>query len=230
VYLWLYSAGEFSFIDESESDVMNIELPQICLSSAGSLSQVIAKRRSHREYANTPISLHELSLLLWAAQGCTSTDKHRASPSAGGQYPMDIYVVAANVEGLAVASYHYDAAQHRLCLVNEGDIRAVLSDAAIGEQSWVNEAAVIMILVANFTAMRKHFHDQSPIGVRGERYIYIETGAISQNIHLQATDLGLGMVLVGGYEDLKVQQRLNLVDGLAPTALLCLGRKKRTNK
>ena len=71
--------------------------------------------------------------------------------------------------------------------------------------------------------MNAHFGQQPPEGQRGTRYSYIETGAAAQNVHLQATALGLGMVLVAGFDDHAVSRALSLPAHLSPTALLCLG-------
>jgi len=202
---------------------MTIILPAVSIANSRPLRQVIENRRSIREFSDTAISLDDLSLLLWSAQGNTGSNNQRSAPSAGGHYPMDIYVVAANVESLPSATYKYNSLDHQLGIAIEQDIKLELSDMAIGEQNWVNEAAIIIILAANFTTMRKHFYDQSPVGKRGDQYIYMESGAISQNIHLLATDLDLGGVLVGGFEDDKVARILNLSEGVCPTALMCIG-------
>lgn len=75
-----------------------------------SVEEAIAKRRSVREYATDPITLADLSQLLWAAQGLTDARKRRrASPSAGALYPLEFYVVVRErgIAGLPAGIYHY---------------------------------------------------------------------------------------------------------------------------
>ena len=204
---------------------MTIILPSISLTNSRPLRQVIENRRSIREFSETAINLEELSLLLWSAQGSTGSNKQRSAPSAGGQYPIDIYVAVSNVASLTSATYKYNSLDHQLDLVIAQEIKPDLNDAAIGEQKWLNDAAVIIILAANFFSMREHFYDQPPMGERANQYIYMESGAITQNIHLQATDLDLAGVLVGGFDDDKVARLLELSEGIRPSALMCIGAK-----
>lgn len=204
---------------------MMISLPQLTNSNSRSLTDVINERRSCREFSEVPVTMEELSHLLWSAQGTTGVNNQRSAPSAGAQYPMELYLAAGNIEKLPVATYRYDSQNLNLHLVNEGDIRHTLFEASIDQQPWVAKAAVVFIFAGNFLAMRDHFHKQPPIGMRGDRYKYIETGAAAQNMHLQSTNLGLGMVLVGGFDDKKVQQALNLPEGLDPAALVCIGAR-----
>jgi nitroreductase len=57
----------------------------------------------------------------------------------------------------------------------------------------------------------------------GERYNYIEVGAIAQNMQLQGVALNIGMVLVGGFNNEGVKTILKLPPELEPSALLCFG-------
>ena len=68
------------------------------------------------------------------------------------------------------------------------------------------------------------FAAQPPQGERGVRYAYIETGALTENVYLQATALELGVVLVGGFEDDKVKLALHIPSKFEVTTLLCVGK------
>jgi nitroreductase len=104
-----------------------------------------------------------------------------------------------------------------------GHFSGLLENAAIGEQPWIGSAAAIVILAGNIQSMNQHFSEQPPVNMRGERYNYIEVGAVAQNMHLQGTALNLGMVLVGGFSDEAVKAILNQNSKLEPCALLCIG-------
>jgi nitroreductase len=72
---------------------MKIELPQPRRDSDTSIEKALSNRRSTREYSDEPLTLKEVSQLLWAAQGITDPRGLRTAPSAGVLYPLEIYVV-----------------------------------------------------------------------------------------------------------------------------------------
>ncbi|CAD5245256.1 SagB/ThcOx family dehydrogenase [Thermococcus camini] len=171
-----------------------VVLPEPRLTGEMSVEEAIAKRRSIRSYRNEPLTLEQLSQLLWAAQGITDRRKYRSAPSAGATYPFEVYVVVGNVEGLEPGIYRYDPFNHTLVLVRKGDWRRALQKAAL-DQSWVGRAAVDIVLVAYYSRTTSYY------GERGVRYVHMEAGHIGQNIYLQATALNLGTVAVGAFYD-----------------------------
>ncbi|MCH7732003.1 MAG: SagB/ThcOx family dehydrogenase [Candidatus Marinimicrobia bacterium] len=178
------------------------------------VEEAIEKRRSVRNYSTRPISLLELSQLLFAAQGVTGRmygEPLRSTPSAGALYPIEIYVVVNNVQGLSQGIYHYAIRNHELELIKSGDFSAKITDAGL-EQEMLGEADVTFILSAIFDRIRHKY------GERGFRYVYMEAGHISQNIYLQAVSLGLGSVSVGAFIDEKVNQLIS-IDGYKEAAI-----------
>jgi hypothetical protein len=101
-----------------------VELPEPMYSSNASIEATLLKRRSIRNYKNEPLSLSDVSQILWAAQGITNKRGFRTAPSAGALYPLEVYIVAGNVNGLANGIYRYKPEGHKLILVREGDKRA----------------------------------------------------------------------------------------------------------
>ncbi len=175
-----------------------IRLPEPKLQGSMSVEEAIAKRRSIRSYRGEPLTLEQLSQLLWAAQGVTH-EKKRSAPSAGATYPFEIYVVVGNVKGLKSGVYRYDPFEHTISLIKEGDYRKALQKAAL-DQTWVGNAAVDIVLVAFYERTTDYY------GNRGVRYVHMEAGHIGENIYLQATALGLGTVAVGAFYDDRVAE------------------------
>ncbi|MHC4122744.1 MAG: SagB/ThcOx family dehydrogenase [Planctomycetota bacterium] len=168
----------------------------------------VRKRRSVRNYSKKPVTLSQLSQLLFAAGGVTGRmygQLLRSSPSAGALYPFEIYTVINNVQDLPKGIYHYSALDHSLELVKAGDFTSKITDAGL-EQDMLGQAGVTFILSAIFDRTRCKY------GERGFRYVYIEAGHISQNIYLQSVSLGLGSVCVGAFVDEKVNQLID-IDG-----------------
>ncbi len=172
------------------------------------LEEAIEKRRSVRNYSRKPITMFQLSRLLFSSQGTTGKiygKPLRTTPSAGALYPFEIYVIANNVESLDQGIYHYGVLNHTLELVQYGDFRKEITSAGL-KQEMLGDSDVVFVLSAIFDRTRHKY------GERGFRYVYIEAGHISQNIYLQAVSLGLGSVSVGAFLDDKVNQLID-VDG-----------------
>lgn len=172
------------------------------------LEEAIEKRRSVRNYSPEPLTLDQLSQLLFAAQGVTGEAFGlylRSVPSAGALYPFEIYLVVNDVAGLARGIYHYSVLDHGVVLLRTGDYSSEITSAGL-DQEMLGKADVIFILAAIFDRTRHTY------GERGFRYVYIEAGHISQNIYLQAVSLGLGSVSVGAFLDEKANQLIE-VDG-----------------
>lgn len=159
------------------------------------VEEAIKKRRSVRNFSSQPLSITQLSQLLFAAQGITGQmygQPLRSVPSAGALYPMEIYLIVNNVKALSSGIYHYSILDHTLELIKPGDFRKQIINAGL-KQEMLGQAAVTFVLSAIFDRTRSKY------GKRGFRYVYIEGGHISQNIYLQAVSLGLGSVSVGAF-------------------------------
>ena len=194
-----------------------IVLPPPRLDSNFSLEKSLFERRTKRDYLNKPISLKQLSQLLWAAQGITSPRGFRTAPSAGALYPLELYIVVGNVSGLTTGVYHYLPHGNRLEKIMSGDKRLILSEAAL-YQPQVAKAAVNIVITAIFDRTTNKY------GKRGTRYVYIEVGHVGQNICLQATALNLGVCPIGAFEDSKVSSVLKLSSDTVPVYILSVGR------
>ncbi len=202
---------------------MVIQLPKPDEDNLFSLEKAFRLRETKREYSESAITLHHLSKLLHAAQGKRTDSNKLLTPSAQEQYPLTIHVVIKNVLDVSEGLYQYDNMNHSLALIEAGQFSESLEKTAIGEQAWVSNAVVVFVLSSDIQSMNKHFAAQKPLNQRGERYCYIEVGAVAQNVQLQATALNIGMVLVGGFDNDQVKSVLQISDELEPSAFLCLG-------
>ena len=95
-----------------------VRLPQPEFTGEVTVEQALLTRRSVRSFAQSALSLAELSQLLWAAQGVTSARGHRTAPSAGALYPTEIYAALTAVQGLEDGLYHFSIARHGLSPVS----------------------------------------------------------------------------------------------------------------
>jgi SagB-type dehydrogenase family enzyme len=184
-----------------------------------SLEESIAKRRSAREYDNTPLSLEDVSQLLWAAQGITAHWGARTAPSAGALYPLEVIVVVGNVIDLPPGGYRYDPKGHELAGIAVGDLRPQLASAALG-QSAVRNAAIDVVFTAVYQRTTRKYGD------RGVQYVHMEAGHAAQNLCLQAIALGLGTVPIGAFDDEQVGRLLNLPKDERPLYLIPVGKPR----
>jgi SagB-type dehydrogenase family enzyme len=193
-----------------------IALPAPAGSATEPLHQLMMQRRSVRSFGAAPLSLAQLGQLLWAAQGITHPEGLRTAPSAGALYPLELYAVVGAVDGLKPGVYHYRPDEHQLSKVADGDRREPLARAALG-QSWIAEAAVVIAFAAIFERTTRKY------GERGVRYVHMEVGYAGQNLHLQASALGLGTTVVGAFDDDEVSAVLGLPERTQPLTLMPVG-------
>jgi SagB-type dehydrogenase family enzyme len=182
---------------------MRIKLPEPRYDCDVSLEQSLVKRRSVRNFADDPITLENVSQLLWAAQGITEGRGGRTAPSAGALYPLEVYVVVGNVRNLAEGVYRYDPKNHEVVMISKEDIRSQLAGAALGQSS-VRNGAIDLVFAAVYQRTTRKY------GNRGIAYVHMEVGHAAQNVCLQATVIGLGAVTIGAFHDEKVSSILNL--------------------
>jgi len=183
-----------------------------------SLEEALAQRRSIRSFKEGPLKLSELSQLLWAMQGITDPRGLRTAPSAGATYPLEIYVVVSNIQGLSPGVYHYMPQGHGLERIAEGDKRQVLYEAAL-RQAPVKTAPLVVVIAAEYERTVRRY------GERGIRYVHMEAGHVAQNLCLQAVALGLGTVPIGAFEDEEVKNVLGLPEVHKPLYLIPVGRR-----
>jgi SagB-type dehydrogenase family enzyme len=214
---WVIAADE---PPPAEKPAGAIKLPEPRHDSTTSVESALRQRRSVREFSQEPLKLADVSQLLWAAQGITDTKGKRTAPSAGALYPLEVFLAAGNVDGLPAGVYRYRPQGHELRRAVEGDVRAKLASAALGQQS-VKDAAATIIIAGVYERTAKKY------GPRVERYVHIEVGHAAENVQLQAVALNLGSVVVGAFDDAEVKQVLTLADNEQPLCLMPVGKPRR---
>jgi len=211
----LYGDERGSMGSSSES----IKLPEPKYDSSVSIEQALLERRSVRAYKDAPLTLTEVAQLLWSAQGITGSKRgYRTAPSAGALFPLEVYAVIGNVEGIAEGVYKYKPDEHELTKVREGDMRDKLAAAAL-RQTCVREGAIAIVFSAVYERTTRKYGD------RGVRYVHMEVGHAAQNVCLQAVSLNLGTVVVGAFRDDEVSKILNLPDEEQPLYILPVGKR-----
>ncbi len=198
----------------------DITLPQPVFKGDMSVEEAIRMRRSVRDFQDTPLSLEQVSQLLWAGQGITEGFK-RAAPSAGATYPLTLYLVVGedSVHGLPPGVYEYAPQTHSLHLVKPGDFRQRVAAACLG-QTFIQDAPVNIVIAAEYERTTARY------GERGIRYVHMEAGHVGENIYLQAGALGLGTVVVGAFLDVDLAEVVDLPEEQVPLYVMPVGYKE----
>jgi len=196
-----------------------ISLPPPMLKGVVSLEETIKSRRSRRSFRDRPLTLDQVSQLLWAAQAITEDGGFkRAAPSAGATYPLDVYLLVGDkrVNGIQAGVYHYLIRDHSLKLLIGGDFRQALAKACLS-QMFIASAPITIALSAEYARTTRRY------GERGIGYVHMEVGHVGQNIYLQAEALGLGTVAIGAFSDHEVSRVLRLPAKHEPLYIMPVG-------
>jgi len=201
LFLSLVLMGSEVKAGEAKDD--RIKLPAPRYESKTSLEKALRERRSVREFKKETLTLSEISQLLWSAQGITASGGLRTAPSAGALYPLEVYIIVGNVTNMKSGIYKYIPESHELVKVIEGDKRSEMSKAAL-HQSPITDAPAVIVFSAVYERTSGKY------GERGIRYVQMEAGHAAQNILLQAVSLNLGAVVMGAFEDDKVERAMDM--------------------
>jgi len=164
------------------ADIIKLPAPQ--LDGGKNLMRVFKERKSERSFAAKKLPVNVLSNMLWAACGINRPEAgKRTAPSAMNRQQIDVYV--ANSDGL----YLYDAKGHSLKPVISQDIRALT-----GKQSFVAQAPVTLVYVADFKKMGNMKDEEKNF------YAATDTGFISENVYLFCASEGLATVVRGSID------------------------------
>lgn len=166
------------------------------------LMLALKARRSTREYGTQPLSLRQLSELLWAANGRNRDDGKRTAPAAVNQQMVDIYVI---VRG---GAFLFDVTGARLVPVAAGDFRAMA-----GRQEFVTSAPLNLVFVADPARFRSRPGGPAIPDEEKLNWSRISVGAMAQNVGLYCATEKLGNVVRGLVDPEKLGPTLKLRPG-----------------
>jgi SagB-type dehydrogenase family enzyme len=207
-----------------DARLVDLPMPEEIALAPIDLRAAIEQRRSLRKYAEQPLSLSELSFLLWATQGVKTVTARPATlrnvPSAGARHAFETYLLANRVEGLAPGLYRYAALQHKLLVVDLAADTAERAVHACADQHMVGQAAVSFIWVAVVERMTWRYCERS------YRYLHLDAGHVCQNLYLAAEAIGCGACAIAAFDDDLLNQFVG-ADGEAQFAIYVasLGKK-----
>ncbi len=173
------------------------------------LASAIEERQSHRRFSPEPLTLDELSMLLWATQGTRGQIDDRTLrtvPSAGNRHALETYLAVQRVNGVEPGFYRYLPLEHQLLhLFNEEQMPEKLTEATLG-QAFVGRAAVVFIWTTIPYRMEWRY------GLAAHKVIALDAGHVCQNLYLACAAIGAGTCAVAAYHQ-QLMNQLVRVDG-----------------
>jgi len=189
-----------------------VALPQPRFVSDTSVEAALLSRRSIRSYRKEPLTLAEVSQILWAAQGVTEPKKGlRSAPSARALFLLHVYFFAGEVTGLPKGMYKYNPGEHTLIVVRDGDQKTDLYQAV--NQGPVKDAPAALVITG--------LSDKSS----NSAWMYLEAGHAAQNVYLQAVPLNIGTVVMAGFSPEKLKKALGFPENEQPIYVMPLGKR-----
>jgi len=200
-----------------------VKLPDPALKAGTGINEVLKSRRAVRSYAEAPLSMAELSQLVWSAQGITDPKTgHRAAPSAVASYPLKLYAVVkpGGVKGLEAGVYLYEPKAHSLVLTKQGDLYPEVLKANAFFNKWIKSTDVVFVVAGMPGILQKTMPES------GTRFMDLEAGMAAENLMLTAVSMGLGCCPVGGFTDKKVAAALGMDKDTQALLLVPVGKRE----
>jgi SagB-type dehydrogenase family enzyme len=208
-----------------DATLINLIAPDDLTVGQMSVIEAIGRRRSRREFTEEPLTLEELSFLLWATQGIDEEATQvfrewlagvmdidvalipsvlRTVPSGGACHPFETYLIVSRVSGLEPGLYRYLSVEHKLLFLRaDTGLTAQVADAVAG---WAANSAVVFV----WTAVP--YRTEWRYSIVSHKMIAQESGHLCQNLYLASEAIGAGTCVVGAYDQAKVDVILD-IDG-----------------
>jgi len=191
------------------------------------LRLAIESRRSIREYARDPLTMHELAYLLWSTQGIVQRHEPYATfrnvPSAGGRHAFETYLLINRASDLEPGLYRYLAFSHRLMVVETSHGMADRFAEACLKQPIVGESAITFIWTCVIYRMAWRYSE------RAYRLVHLDAGHVCQNLYLAAEQIGCGVCAIGAFDDELMADLLG-IDGVEEFVIYCATVGKKLTK
>jgi SagB-type dehydrogenase family enzyme len=212
---------EMGFSQDSEK--ISLPDPRKLHTGKYDMRTVMEARQSRRNFRDIPLSLDELSLLLWFTQGVKEHFPEatlRNVPSAGARHPLETYLMINRVEGLVPGLYRFSAIENELEVLDIAENKGNELYRACLKQNFTRTCAVNFIWVAQI------YRSSWRYGQRAYRYVFLDAGHACQNLYLAVPLVNCGVCAVAAFHDQSLARFLG-IDGktLFPVYMASVGKK-----
>lgn len=140
------------------------------------------------------------------AEGTAALKK--TSPSGGSLHPIEAYLLAQRVEGVAPGFYHYHPVAHALEPLKALEPAAARAHALafVAGQEWFADVPLLVVMAPrwrrNFWKYRNH--------AKAHRAIMMDAGHLSQTFYLLAAEAGLPAFVTAAVNEIDISGALGL--------------------
>lgn len=195
------------------SALKNIQLLVPSFEDGLSVIRALSRRQTSREFSPRPLSLKNISEIMWAGYGINRPDGHRTSPSAIGVYPLRFFVFTA--EGV----YRYRPEKTMLEEKVVGDHRALA-----GRQDYVATAPMSILIFSDDKEYDKTTPEmRSLIKGHEDRMAALDAGASAENIYMYCAEAGINTVERMLVDEPAVKKLLGLPDNYKFVVAMSMG-------
>jgi putative peptide maturation dehydrogenase len=200
--------------------------------AAGALDELFAGRATCRNFDASSVPLADLAQVLHRVFGVHGSQElapgavmlKKNSPSGGGLHPVEAFVLAQRVDGIAPGLYHYQCVDHALepmRPLREAEA-ATLAHELVAGQPWFANAPVLVLMAARFDRSFWKYPDHA----KAWKVIQLDAGHLSQNFYLSATERGYGAFVTAAINDACAERCFEL-DGTTIGAVAVCGFGRR---
>jgi ribosomal protein S12 methylthiotransferase accessory factor len=179
------------------------------------LLRLVNQRRSATAFGDAPVRIEPLTGVLQAMYGANADGSHRAIASAGGFYPLQITLCLMKAVGdrpPGIYRVHYARSQVGLERI---DAPGGFLPRAFIQPLRLQGAAFILVASCDLQPGSLKYRN------RFLQYAFIEAGAAMNNAALACAEAGLGLRMLGGFDEALLTQMLSL--GSRTPLLTCVG-------
>jgi len=178
-------------------------------------------RESQRCFSDAPLKFEEVSKIMGSCRISNNLrqPEKRTYPSGGARFPVELYYLSYNTEGLENGAYHYNIRKESLEQLLKKDFTRKEQRELISPYLDNPAGTIIFTSVISRSEIK--------YGLRAYPYSLIEVGHMGQNILLASSEIGVGACPVSGFVDLKVNKILDLTENEIPIYSISVGRIRK---
>ncbi|MCK5848816.1 MAG: SagB/ThcOx family dehydrogenase [Caldisericia bacterium] len=199
----------FKPFEKKGSIFVHLPFPEKTTITNNDAFNIIMERRSKRKYTDEPLSVDELSWLVYASQGVKEIGPKQAFslrtvPSGGARHTMVTYIAIMNVNKIESGVYRYLPQEHQLVRLHQDE---KLSDNIVKcchGQAFAGKASVVFFWSSIPYRSEWRYH------LEAHRYILMDAGHACQNLYLASGTIGAGTCAIGAYDQIFTDNYLKL--------------------
>jgi SagB-type dehydrogenase family enzyme len=218
---WENQPLPFKIYPELEAIPLPRELPETGVSTFAALGETVPAPGPMAEPIEARPTLAQLAHVLFYSAGITKKKAYpggefffRAAACAGALYPIEVYVVCADLPDLPAGVYHFSPMDFGLRRLRAGDHRSFVAAAAAHEPALLWAPVILVYTAISWRSAWKY-------RARAYRYHFWDCGMIVANAMAAATAWRLPHKLIVGFQDDAIH-RLVGVDGERELSLVLL--------